>query len=81
MSKVKRNRCEFCGWLLRLDGKHFGNDGITCAKIQSLRETQAVLVKALEEACDREWNPFEPDNQSHNYKRWKAAINLAEASK
>ena len=34
----------------------------------------AELVEALREAVEREYNPFEPDNQSAKYKRWAAVL-------
>jgi hypothetical protein len=37
------------------------------------------IRKALEEAVEREYNPFEPDNQSRYYTRWKAALAAADA--
>lgn len=40
----------------------------------------ATMRGALEEALDREYNPFEPDNQSERYKRWKRALSGAVAA-
>jgi hypothetical protein len=36
------------------------------------------LLEALKESLEREFNPFEPDNQSARYKRWAAVIAKAE---
>jgi hypothetical protein len=36
------------------------------------------MMEALLEALDREYNPFEPDNQSSRYKRWSIVIAKAE---
>lgn len=36
------------------------------------------LLEVVREALDKEWNPFEPDNQSATWKRWKAALNKAQ---
>ncbi len=46
--------------------------------IEQLRQERAELLVALRDAVRREYNPFEPDNQSERYYRWSALIAKAE---
>lgn len=43
-------------------------------ELEHLRARVAQLTEMLREAVDREYNDFEPDNQSDRYKRWAAAL-------
>jgi hypothetical protein len=43
-----------------------------------LHRAAPELLKALKEAAEHQFNPFEPDNQSEKYERWAAVVVKAE---
>lgn len=44
--KPPRGRCDLCRFLLRRDGKHFGNDALICDKWRAERAIKEELLRA-----------------------------------
>ena len=53
------------------------DDGLA-ERLEQAESRCEALRKALEEAIDYAYNPFEPENQSDHYKRMKATKDITE---